>query len=227
MKKLFALVLAVLMICAMSVSVFAENVVGKRGNTGNYEDGLSDFPSNGSFSKNMEIKATVGSIEHRYAVDIEYDELTFNVDGAILVWNVNDLKYEYKEAEPGSSNKTYNVTVINYSDLPVDLTVVVTDTVNNDKADISSTFVTDDTNISTGTFKGEVVLGDAIGYNTTSIRDANSDAVKSFQINIESNDWEAVANYYTNYFATTSDTSATMGTMTITVAKDTSPSTGT
>ena len=38
MKKLFALVLAVVMICAMSVNVFAERVVGK-------PDGVADFSS--------------------------------------------------------------------------------------------------------------------------------------------------------------------------------------
>lgn len=232
MKKLFALVLAVAMICAISVSAAkTENLVGHgKGddttNTGSYTDGLAEdkaFPESASKGYDVDITASVGTIEHRYAVDIEYDELTFNINGSTLVWNVNTLQYDYIGSNNDDSNKEYNVTVINYSDLPVDLTVKVEDKNTADSADIA---LSEGVN---NTFDAR--LQDAIGStisteNGSTVININEDAKKSFQINITSNDWEEVANYYTKHFANNPGaTEAIMGTMTITVAKV--PSSGT
>ena len=224
MKKLFALVLAVLMICAMSVSVFAEtkNVVGTHGEQDSYEDGAKEdefAPDN--FEETMEIKAAVGTVEHRYAVDIEYDELTFNVDGTNLVWNVNTLQYEAAGNAGNPQKNTYDVKVINYSDLPVLLTVNVVDDDIDDGAVVSSDF---NNNKNNSTITLESAVGKVLD-DTQSDYIMNSKSVNKFVVSITADSWSAVANYYTNYFAEHDAETKTMGTMTITVAKV--PSSGT
>ena len=222
MKKLFALILAVVMICTMSVSVFAttEHLIGNNsgdGTTddGSYKDGLAadqDFPSGTTY--NVDITAQVGQVQHRYAVDIEYEELVFSITGTELVWNVNTLKYEASTNPAGTpSNSDYTVTVVNYSDLPVDLTVAVADTKDDDFAVVSSDF------------NGKVELEDAVGVELAAIKTLKT--AKTFTVSIKPADgktWADVANYYTNYFADqaaagTPQPKVTMGTLSITIAK--------
>ena len=214
MKKLFALVLAVVMICAMSTSVFAvhENVVGDRPEAGNgtYEDGDTDneFAADNPDIQ-VNITATAGNVEHRYAVDIEYDTMSFSVSGSNLVWNVNTLQYETAQGSTSVSDAEFNVQVINYSDLAVNLTVECTDTNANDYIAVACTQA-----------NGTVKIEDAIGYDAETVKADTSDAQKSFKVEVTSNDWVAAGNYYAEQFATNpGQTSLIVGTLTLTIAK--------
>ena len=63
---------------------------------------------------------------HRYAVDVEYQDMTIYVKSAI--WDVNNYQYavtmQHTEEENGAFN--FTVTVINHSDLPIHAEVSVT-----------------------------------------------------------------------------------------------------
>ena len=98
MKKLIslALTLAILATLAISVSAAPEHVVGSHGvNAGgtgstSYNDGLAlgdgsnntwDGSSN-SAAADVNVYVTTGAYQHRYAVDIEYSNIEFNVSGS-------------------------------------------------------------------------------------------------------------------------------------------------
>ena len=223
MKKLFALILAVVMICAMSVSVFAadttEHIIGNgTGNTtdnDSYTDGLAEnlaFPNAGTY--NVNVTATVGQVEHRYAVDITYPNMTFDVAASNLVWNVNTLKYDVKEGNGTTigTDKAYEIKVTNYSDLPVDLTVAVAD----DVADGAT--VAAHTNANDNVAFTEARIESAIGASGASVGQAKT---QIFFITVKAGDWNAVANYYAAYFTANPNSNGTaiMGTASITISK--------
>ena len=197
------------MICAMSTSVFAETakVVGNRGNTSTVEDGVTenDFAA---LDPGIEVSvtATAGNIEHRYAVDIEYDVMSMSVTGTTLIWNVNTLKYETEGNATAAEDKTFNAKIINYSDLPVNLVVAVSDSDNNDGVTVGAYQDNSATALSTGAIKiNDATSGTATEY--------------PFDIKVTSDDWAAVANYYASQFTSSGTTEDTMATLTITVAK--------
>ena len=214
MKKLFALVLAVVMICAMSTSVFAastKHIVGTYGDNDTVADGVKE-DAFAATDPNVvvSITATAGGIEHRYAVDIEYDDMTMSVSGSKLIWNVNTLEYEAEDSNDVAQNTTFNAKVINYSDLPVTLTVTVSDSDNNDGVTVGAYEKDSDTALSTD----PIAIDDATSGTATEC---------PFDIQVTSGDWEDVANYYASQFTSNGTTSATMATLTITVAKVPTP----
>lgn len=219
MKKLFALILAVVMICAMSVNVFAEtkNVVGTIGGNKGIDNGVTDITSTDPAVK-VDIQATVGNVENRYAVDIEYETMSFNVSGSNLVWNVNTLKYEFKAGTDTNSaatatNAEFDVQVINYSDLPVKLNVNCEDLDGADSIVVACAA------------NGDHELEDAIGYTPSSVKADNSKAQKKFTVTVTSTDWAAAGNYYAAKFTETSADAITIGTLHITIAKVTTTTT--
>ena len=219
MKKLFALILAVVMICAMSVNVFATtaHVVGTHGDNGTVADGLTEsgFAANNP-TYNVNITATVGSVEHRYAVDIEYQNMTFDIAANNLVWNVNTLKYDVKDAGATTigTDKAYPITVTNYSDLPVNLVVAVDDKftgANDDFAVVAASTAADGATAFTG-----ATIAKAVGATNTTAGQAQT---STFYITVIAADWNKVANYYANYFTANGQSSAIIATATITVTK--------
>ena len=224
MKKFLALILAVAMLCTMTTviaSAVSKPLVGNNagdGTTddGTYTDGLAqgeNFPAAGNY--NVEITATAGSVEHRYAVDITYDELSFNVTATTMVWNVNTLKYEVKDGDATLSNKKFNVAITNYSDLPIYATVAVSDLDDRDGATVAAYNDEADTSLSAG----KIEIADAVAIE-------NNDNVLNFDVTITTpnnndDEWNAVSNYYAGKFtAQGNDTPITMGTMSITLSKN-------
>jgi len=118
MKKLLSVFLAVLMLagaCCMSIAAAdPSHVVGTHGVNKNTSDGADSIGANASSSS--DVKLTVGTVTHKYAVDVVFEDLTFSVSG--IVWNVNDLQYELANGV-SLKDKTYTITVNNYSDLDV------------------------------------------------------------------------------------------------------------
>ena len=113
MKKFLSVLLAAMLL----VSVFALNaaagVVGNYGGGNGVNDGLPDIPEGASTSGNVVLN--LGTVNHRYAVDVTFPTMTFEVGG--LTWNVNTMKYE--SGETTMSDQTLTITITNYSDLPV------------------------------------------------------------------------------------------------------------
>ena len=113
MKKFLSVLLAAMLL----VSVFALNaaagVVGNYGGGNGVKDGVPDIPEGASTSGDVVLD--LGTVNHRYAVDVTFPTMTFEVGG--LTWNVNTMKYE--SGGTTMSDQTLTITITNYSDLPV------------------------------------------------------------------------------------------------------------
>ena len=131
MKKTFALLLAALMLAVpLGLSAFAadpvtDHLVGTKGEgtPGGIDNGVGEesFPNpNPSNSQNVDV--IVQTLTHKYAVDITYTDAGYKLPG--LTWNVDELRYDDTD---GVLDTTVDVTVTNYSDLPVWVTMAVTD----------------------------------------------------------------------------------------------------
>lgn len=209
MKKVVSLILTLAMVFAMSTTALADpvHVVGTHGENNAVTDGVEP----GSFSStdpstDIKISVSTGEVQHRYAVDITYDVMSFNITGSNLVWNVNTLKYESEPGAAALENVRFNVAVTNYSDLPVYLTA------NAEKeADASS-----DINIAVVEDNTETALAAK-----AEIADATSGTaqVLNFDVYVSSSNWDAVANYYLPKFDADT-TSVDIGTVSVTVAKN-------
>lgn len=193
MKKLFALVLAVVMICAMSTSVFAERVVGG-------SDGVAAFDPKDS-SANLAISATIGDTNHRYAIDIEFPTMTFEVAGSNLTWDVNKLEY-VTTGSTTLTDKTFNITITNYSDLSVWYKVAITDNDNTDGVEVDATHAT-------GDLEDGVEIKKANAQNHTPTTD-------TFTIAVDGDDWTEITEYWAGKLSAAGVASLPMATATVT-----------
>ncbi len=123
MKKLISIILSLALVaCMFAMNVGAELVVGDNDSDKALSagDGATDIPANSSLSSNVTLN--LGTVNHRYAVDITFQTMTLNVGD--VTWNVNTAKYELTDTE---QTKTWTITVDNYSDMGVTATVTKED----------------------------------------------------------------------------------------------------
>ena len=114
MKKFLSVLLAaMLLVSVFALNAAAVNVVGTHGQSGGVSDGVADIPEGASTSGDVVLN--LGTVNHRYAVDVTFPTMTFEVGG--LTWNVNTMKYE--SGGTTMSDQTLTITITNYSDLPV------------------------------------------------------------------------------------------------------------
>lgn len=114
MKKFLSFLLAAFMLAgAFCMNAAAEPVVGTHGQNGDASDGVADIPEDASASGDVVLN--LGAVEHRYAVDVTFPTMTFDVGG--LTWNVQTLQYDI--GGTAMTDQTLDITVTNYSDLPV------------------------------------------------------------------------------------------------------------
>lgn len=216
MKKLFALVLAVVMICAMSTSVFAaaEHVVGngKGGTTdnGTHTDGATSVDA--SSQAELAITANIGATNHRYAIDIEFPTMSFDVAGSNLTWDVNTLEYVTTGATT-LENETFDITITNYSDLSVWYKVAVDDKDGGDGVTVVATHATSATLATSGV---EVVKAVAATHTATTDK---------FTISVTSTNWTEVAEYWAGKLSTEGVSSLPMATATVTFSSAAFPTT--
>ena len=104
---------AMLLVSVFALNAAAVNVVGTHGQSGGVNDGVADIPEGASTSGDVVLN--LGTVNHRYAVDVTFPTMTFEVGG--LTWNVNTMKYE--SGGTTMSDQTLTITITNYSDLPV------------------------------------------------------------------------------------------------------------
>ena len=118
MKKFLSFLLAAFILAgAFCMNAAAEPVVGTHGQNGDARDGVADIPEDASASGDVVLN--LGTVEHRYAVDVTFPTMTFDVGG--LTWNVQTLQYDIDGT--AMTDQTLDITVTNYSDLPVAATV--------------------------------------------------------------------------------------------------------
>ena len=231
MKKIISLALTLSMLACMAISTFAvgpTSIVGARTtnnpNTsqthlGTVADGVdaSNFGT-GTSGANVDIKVTTGEVQHRYAVDITYDEMTFAISGSSMVWNVNTLKYESLSDQDGLGDKKFNVAVTNYSDLPVYLTATTADKDANDFIGVG--VYKDETET---VLTGEVEIAAATSVVPYAAQTYNFDVC----LKASGGTWDDASNYYLPKLGTGAgqQETITVATFSVTIAKDATPAT--
>ncbi len=211
MKRLFAALFSCILITAsLGAAVFADNIIGSHGGGNGVEDGVSEdaFPGDkndlkGGYEGDINVK--VNDVVHMYAVDITYTNPTYVLP--TLTWDVNDLIYK---TSGGNMTTTVDITITNYSDLPVVATAEVADTNKDDYLEF---------NFTTGTTQTvAAVIADATIKGTAT--------TAKFSGALKSLDNAAIYNAVTYYTtgagkdtATNVDGSVTIATYTITISK--------
>ncbi len=173
MKKILAVVLAVAMLATiLAFSAGAEQEVGGA-------DGVTTFDPTTPTGEDLNVKVT--EITHKYAVDLIYSLSDLTIDGNIT-WNVNTMKYEVD----GNTleHTTRKVKVYNRSDLPVYAFATITNT--NDADGITVAAVNKDATTKLTVAKATAGSGSQNGTST----------VGELVINLTSDNWNAVAEYY-------------------------------
>ena len=101
-------------VSAADAVVGTNQIVGTRGTNNTYEDGVANFKDN---TMKATVVLNISDQQDRYAVDIEFGNLTFNMIGG-LVWDVNQHDFVQHEdaALPTISTR---VTLTNHSSKPV------------------------------------------------------------------------------------------------------------
>ena len=207
MKKALSLILVLVMLVCMATTAFADypNVVGTHGKENSVDDGVTEDSFSAS-NPNATISITVnaGEVQHRYAVDVEYTDISLSISGGNLTWDVNKLEYVANDGGTGLEDTKSDVTVTNYSDLPVYITAAIDDKDANDGIDIKTCDADKNELTISNTEIAKAVPGQATTF--------------SFVLSVSSSDWDNVATYYAAKLTTT-DSKATAGTCTITISK--------
>lgn len=200
MKKILAIILAVAMLTAMlAVSVSAEQEVGGA-------DGVTTFEPTTPTGEDLNVKVT--EITHKYAVDLVYSLSDLTIDGNIT-WNVNTMKYEV--GGNTLENTTRKVKVNNRSDLPVYAYATITNTNDADGITVAAVnnsaqnkLTVDKATAGTGGNDGTLTVGELV-------------------INLTSDNWDAVAEYYAAQRLKSPDQATAtfrIATVTVTISKD-------
>ena len=198
--------LSVLFAAAMLFSLFCVNIaadttkhaVGNHGGSGTVSDGDTDIPSGSSASGDVTLN--LGAVNHRYAVDVTFPVMTFDVGG--LTWNVNTLTYDMNGT--AMSDKTLTITVTNYSDLPVVATGAVGPLTGDATAASISLAMTPE--------KTEAEIA--------KVTPGGSAQTATLEASLTSADWTDSVN---KLVASGKTGSITIGTITVTIAKPTEP----
>lgn len=111
MKKFLALALALVMICALSVTCFAAT-------------GITELPYN-SGAQNVTVSYTGGvTAPATYVIDVTWDELSFTYNRSAIEWDAtNHVEVEADSSQTGWVGATADITIVNHSNRAVYATV--------------------------------------------------------------------------------------------------------
>ena len=200
MKKILAVVLAVAMFATiLAVSAGAEQEVGGA-------DGVTTFGPTTPTGEDLNVRVT--KITHKYAVDLVYSLSDLTIDGNIT-WNVNTMKYEV--GGNTLEDTTRKVKVNNRSDLPVYAYATISNT--NDADGITVAAVNKDA--TTKLTVAKATAGSGVQNGTLTVGE--------LVINLTSDNWNAVAEYYAaQRLASANQATDTfrIATVTVTISKD-------
>ena len=233
MKKALSLILAIMMVFALSTTTFAaggqygnlDHVVGTHGQRVDtpysYQDGeetMDDVTPN----TNIVIKATANNIQSRYAVDIDYQTMSLDISGTSMEWDVNELKYvPVGDGSSLASDQSFMVIVTNYSDKPVYLTAVIAEktvTLNGqersakaDEMTLTYTPVTDGGQVNGYTYKATI---------EKNLAGAQTAQYHEFKLDVKGNGkWQEITDFYMNVMnPITADASVDIATLTVTIS---------
>lgn len=207
MKKLISLALTLAILASLAISVSAAypdgypNVVGTHGknasNANSVNDGVASFPDTDPAVKGttVTVNATVGEIQSRYAVDIDYVDLQVSVSGSDLVWDVNKLEYVASGDPSVPANTTTDVKFTNYSDKSVYVSYDETDA---DAADHLTVGVTVTEGAAVEGTKYEITRAQAKVGSTPG---KATDRIFTLTVAADDSNWNQVAEYYAAWFS--------------------------
>lgn len=200
MKKLLAVLLTLTMLVTLlAFGASAEQEVGGA-------DGVTSFEPTTPTGEDLNVKVT--EITHKYAVDLIYSLSELTIDGNIT-WNVNTMKYEVDGYN--LQNTERKVKVNNRSDLPVYAYATISNT--NDADGITVAAVNKDATTKLTVTKATAGSGTQNGTST----------VGELVINLTSDNWDAVAEYYAAQRLKSPDQATAtfkIATVTVTITKD-------
>jgi len=178
MKKLISLAL---ILAILSTMAFAARIVGDP----NGVDPEDFNPATAAAKVNISVDA--GDVKHKYAVDVEYTDISLQLTGSSLVWDVNKLEYVTDgTGHTGMADASTDVKIKNYSDLSIFVTPTITD---NDPAD--GIKVTSTVNARTEVAKATPATAKDAGNGVATPLDI------TISVTADGKTWQEVADYYT------------------------------
>ena len=146
MKKALSLILALVMIFAMTTVAFAEEDDNVEPVIGNHTNGTglqeTDAWPEGNTAATVTINVKAVETVHKYAVDVSWSDQAIALGGATMTWNVKTMRYDTPDPDTSFEPVTWNIKVTNYSDLSVYAYASISDPVD-DNMEIISTYVSD------------------------------------------------------------------------------------
>lgn len=143
MKKFISIVLSIALVaCMFGMSVMAAESITIKDNekTSVVGNGVNSTTNNGTVTDGAdspdgkaeaEISITVGALNHKYAVDIEFSSGKFAFNAGEITWNVDEKEYQFVD-EDGNADLTkdlldteYEIKIYNHSDMPVSATATI------------------------------------------------------------------------------------------------------
>ena len=204
MKKLISLALTLAILASLAISVSAERIVGTDTNH-NYKDGVTSITGNTNNTTSVEIKVSAGEYQSRYAVDVEYADLTFSIAGANMVWDVTTLQYVVAEGGTFTAPDSQAIYVYNRSDKTVDVAWAVAPAAGMASAPMELEVTTDKNTIEAATPKNGTTEGTP-GKATITVNPTL----------VQGKTWNDVANHFAPYLVGVQDYTIATVTLTIT-----------
>ncbi len=199
MKKLLAVLLTLTMLVTLpAFGASAEKEVGG-------DNGVTEFEPTSPTGEDLKVKVT--EITHKYAVDLVYSLQDLVIDGAIT-WNVNTMKYEV--GGNTLENTSRKVKVNNRSDLPVYAYATISNTNDADGITVAAVNNNADNKLT-------------VARATAGTAQNGTSTVGELVINLTSDSWNAVAEYYAakRLVSNNQETDTfTIATVTVTISKD-------
>lgn len=215
MKKFLAL--ALILTLALSISVFAAGgrVVGNSGSNPSYDDGWTADDTKWNTANSdveVDIKVTTNAYESRYAVDIEYTSIEFNVAASKMVWDVTKLQYVPKEDQSALTKPAdQTITVKNYSDQPV--------TVSSD-VEMEDDYAGSPMIISASADVTPLTVAKATPNDSAGNGGSATEGTVTISVNTaDGKTWNDVATFFAPFFAAADADELVVATVTLTVSK--------
>ena len=169
------------------------------------DNGVTEFEPTSPTGEDLKVKVT--EITHKYAVDLVYSLQDLVIDGAIT-WNVNTMKYEV--GGNTLENTSRKVKVNNRSDLPVYAYATISNTNDADGITVAAVNNNADNKLT-------------VARATAGTAQNGTSTVGELVINLTSDSWNAVAEYYAakRLVSNNQETDTfTIATVTVTISKD-------
>lgn len=117
MRKVFALILALVMVLSLGTVAMAAAPGGSTNVGGLGDNNIGD----------VIVKVSEGSVTNVYSITIEWENMTFNYSTAGKIWSPSTHDYIDKDEADWVGDNTAEIRVINYSDVAITVSGSVAD----------------------------------------------------------------------------------------------------